>query len=317
MDYWHRELGVGPWYYNPRVPIRNYRYRGERYEPHNSVALANSGPMQVELIQTRNDVPSMYRDFLRAGHRACSTSPTGPSASTPTWRAPQAQGFTVVHERRGRRDAAASCYFEDRAHAGLHPGTVIELSEVAGPEGQAVRPDPRRRAGLGRQRPGAALPRPLEALSASHARAIASRATLPDRDAARSGPGGRGAGRRAVLRHLRARRTARPTRCARAARATVERDRGARAGRRRRACPTPGSSARRSRDRGGARACGCRFPSANIGANLPTLAATVAGNLYDLGEVTGPAARVADAARRRTAARFELPAPGHRRHAPR
>ncbi|WP_035714770.1 ribulose-bisphosphate carboxylase large subunit family protein [Azorhizobium doebereinerae] len=29
------------------------------------------------------------------------------------------------------------------------------------------------------------------------------------------------------------------------------------------------------------------FPAANVGANLPTLAATVAGNLYDLGEVTG------------------------------
>ncbi|WP_159591727.1 RuBisCO large subunit C-terminal-like domain-containing protein [Chelativorans xinjiangense] len=29
------------------------------------------------------------------------------------------------------------------------------------------------------------------------------------------------------------------------------------------------------------------FPLANIGANLPTLAATAAGNLYDLGEVTG------------------------------
>ncbi len=29
------------------------------------------------------------------------------------------------------------------------------------------------------------------------------------------------------------------------------------------------------------------FPIANIGTNLPTLAATVAGNLYDLGETTG------------------------------
>ena len=29
------------------------------------------------------------------------------------------------------------------------------------------------------------------------------------------------------------------------------------------------------------------FPIANIGHNLPTLAATVAGNLYDLGETTG------------------------------
>ncbi|HWT18063.1 MAG TPA: ribulose 1,5-bisphosphate carboxylase, partial [Variovorax sp.] len=29
------------------------------------------------------------------------------------------------------------------------------------------------------------------------------------------------------------------------------------------------------------------FPAANIGPNLPTLAATVSGNLYDLGEVSG------------------------------
>src|SRR6516225_9739119 len=29
------------------------------------------------------------------------------------------------------------------------------------------------------------------------------------------------------------------------------------------------------------------FPTANIGRNLPTLAATLAGNLYDLGETTG------------------------------
>ena len=51
----------------PRVPIVNYRYRGQGYEPHNSVALANSGPLQIELIQTRNDVPSMYRDFRQSG----------------------------------------------------------------------------------------------------------------------------------------------------------------------------------------------------------------------------------------------------------
>ena len=69
MDYWSKTLGVGPWYYNPKVPIVNYEYDGQSYEPHNSVALANSGFVQVELIQTRNDAPSMYRDFREAGHR--------------------------------------------------------------------------------------------------------------------------------------------------------------------------------------------------------------------------------------------------------
>jgi len=53
------------------------------------------------------------------------------------------------------------------------------------------------------------------------------------------------------------------------------------------------------------------FPVANIGANLPTLAATVAGNLYDLGETTGMrvlAMRLPAEYR----ARFELPRHGVR-----
>ncbi|MDH2328160.1 RuBisCO large subunit C-terminal-like domain-containing protein [Cereibacter sp. SYSU M97828] len=51
------------------------------------------------------------------------------------------------------------------------------------------------------------------------------------------------------------------------------------------------------------------FPEANVGANLATLAATVAGNLFDLGEVTGlrlEDMRLPDAYRRR----FPLPSHG-------
>ncbi|PWC34081.1 ribulose-bisphosphate carboxylase large subunit family protein [Azospirillum sp. TSO35-2] len=51
------------------------------------------------------------------------------------------------------------------------------------------------------------------------------------------------------------------------------------------------------------------FPTVNIGANLPTLAATVAGNLYDLGEVTGlrlESLRIPQTYR----ARFDLPRHG-------
>jgi Glyoxalase/Bleomycin resistance protein/Dioxygenase superfamily len=79
MGYWADVLGVGPWFYNPKVPIENYIYRGQRYEPHNSVALANSGDLQIELLQTRNDVPSMYRDFLQAG--LWGMQPIGPRRS--------------------------------------------------------------------------------------------------------------------------------------------------------------------------------------------------------------------------------------------
>lgn len=138
MAYWSETLGVGPWFYNPRVPIRNYRYKGEAYDVHNSVALANSGPLQVELIQMRNDAPSMYRDFVQAGnlglqHVAYWTERFDEDMARLT-----AQGFEVEMSgevgERGR-----FVYFAPRAHEGLHPGTVIELSEVAGPKGKLFR----------------------------------------------------------------------------------------------------------------------------------------------------------------------------------
>ena len=134
MDHWSRVLGVGPWFYNPRVPIVNYRYRGESHEPHNSVALANSGFVQVELIQTRNDVPSMYRDFMNAGrtglqHVAYWTEQYDADLARLT-----AQGFKPVMSgevgERGR-----FVYFDTE----YHPGAVIELSEVAGPKGKMFR----------------------------------------------------------------------------------------------------------------------------------------------------------------------------------
>ena len=136
MDHWANTLGVGPWYYNPRVPIRNYVYRGERYEPHNSVALANAGGLQIELLQTRNDVPSMYRDFQQAGlsgvqHVAYWTRDFDADLARA-----EAAGFTVCMGGEVGVNGRF-VYFEDRAPAGSsYPGTVIELSEVAGPKGK-------------------------------------------------------------------------------------------------------------------------------------------------------------------------------------
>ena len=135
MEYWHRELGVGPWYYNPKVPIVNYRYRGESYQPHNSVALANSGFIQVELIQTRNDVPSMYRDFRSTGQTGLQHVAYWTDRYDEDLARMLAEGFELVMSgevgERGR-----FCYFDVPKHAGAHPGTVIELSEVAGPKGR-------------------------------------------------------------------------------------------------------------------------------------------------------------------------------------
>ena len=132
MDHWARVLGVGPWYYNPRVPIRNYFYRGERHEPHNSVALANAGGLQIELLQTRNDVPSMYRDFLRAGHQGVQHVAYWTEDFDADLARAEAAGFVVCMGGEVG-DNGRFVYFEDRSPL---PGTTIELSEVAGPKGK-------------------------------------------------------------------------------------------------------------------------------------------------------------------------------------
>jgi catechol 2,3-dioxygenase-like lactoylglutathione lyase family enzyme len=135
MDYWSRVLGVGPWFYNPRVPIQNYRYRGQGYDVHNSVALANSGPLQMELIQMRNDVPSMYRDFKAAGHVGLQHVAYWTEAFDDDLARLERQGFTVVMSGEVGTNGRF-VYFDQVDHPGVHPGTVIELSEVAGPKGK-------------------------------------------------------------------------------------------------------------------------------------------------------------------------------------
>lgn len=131
MDYWNKVMGVGPWYYNPKVPIVNYQYDGQAYEPHNSVALANSGPIQVELIQTRNDVPSMYRDFMRAGNRGLQHVAFWTQDYDADLAKMVAQGYKVLMS--GEVGVNGRFAYFDREY---HPGTVIELSEVLGPKGK-------------------------------------------------------------------------------------------------------------------------------------------------------------------------------------
>jgi catechol 2,3-dioxygenase-like lactoylglutathione lyase family enzyme len=59
-----RALGVGPWFTIRSLKQEDCRYRGELCEPTISIALSNSGPLQIELIQSHGDGPSIYQEFL-------------------------------------------------------------------------------------------------------------------------------------------------------------------------------------------------------------------------------------------------------------
>ena len=68
LKHWTEVMGVGPFYYVESVPIDYFSYKGVSQDLEISVALGNTGDLQIELIQQRNDAPSIYLDFLEAGH---------------------------------------------------------------------------------------------------------------------------------------------------------------------------------------------------------------------------------------------------------
>ncbi|CAM4086169.1 VOC family protein [Bordetella muralis] len=66
MKHWSDVLGVGPWFYKEEVGTTEFRYYGKASEPPRlSIALANSGDLQIELIQQRDNAPSLYMDSLK------------------------------------------------------------------------------------------------------------------------------------------------------------------------------------------------------------------------------------------------------------
>ena len=68
IEYWTKTLGIGPFLILKDIKFSDYHYRGEACEaPTLTIALANSGDLQIELIQQHDDQPSVYKDFSDQG----------------------------------------------------------------------------------------------------------------------------------------------------------------------------------------------------------------------------------------------------------
>jgi hypothetical protein len=138
MEHWVRVLGVGPWFYFERVKVDSFRYRGEPSDVEMSIALANSGALQIELIQQRNDAPSLYRDFLDAGREGLQHVAFWTEQYQESYDRALSLGYQVGHEGCIGGERGRFAYFDTE----FHPGTVLELSDVSGPKGaffEAVR----------------------------------------------------------------------------------------------------------------------------------------------------------------------------------
>jgi hypothetical protein len=130
LKHWTEVIGVGPFWYFERVPIEQFSYQGEPSPLEVSIALANTGPLQIELIQQRNDAPSMYRDFLSAGHEGLQHVAYWTKSFDADLDRAQGSGFQVAQSGQIGADGRF-VYFQSAGH----PGTVVELSEISGPKG--------------------------------------------------------------------------------------------------------------------------------------------------------------------------------------
>jgi hypothetical protein len=123
MRHWIEVLGVGPWFYVERLPVRNFLYRGQPSAPDVSIALANSGHAQIELIQQRCTSSSMYRDFLAAGPEGLQHVSTWPV----DYEATLARGLAAGHRigQQGDTNRGPFAYMETE---GSHRGSCMEIA---------------------------------------------------------------------------------------------------------------------------------------------------------------------------------------------
>jgi hypothetical protein len=123
MRHWVDVLKVGPWFYVERFPVRDFLYRGEPSDIAMSVAIANSGAAQIELIQQRNDAPSMYRDFLAKGPEGLQHVSTWPADYDATVERALQAGYRIGQQGASVRGPFA--YFETE---GDRRGTCMEIA---------------------------------------------------------------------------------------------------------------------------------------------------------------------------------------------
>lgn len=126
LRHWTQVMRVGPFFHFERVPLVDFRHRGEPSDLWMSAALGQCGPVQIELIQQRNDAPSMYREFLEQGREGLQHIAFWSDEKDFDAQLTRAQeaGFSVAMSGATVDATGRFVYFDQQQH----PGTVIELS---------------------------------------------------------------------------------------------------------------------------------------------------------------------------------------------
>jgi hypothetical protein len=123
---WVEVFGVGPFHVLPRREV-GCTYRGRPSTLDLQVAVAQAGPVQIELIQQHDDRPSVYRDLFAAHesglHQLCTVTPDYDG----TCEHHRALGHELASEITGSGPRVA--YFDTVAAFGFFTEVVEETPE--------------------------------------------------------------------------------------------------------------------------------------------------------------------------------------------
>jgi catechol 2,3-dioxygenase-like lactoylglutathione lyase family enzyme len=121
---WWLAAGVGP-FYVMRGLTQRVLYRGEPCQITMSLGLANSGEMQVEVIQQEDATPSIYAEFLASGREGFHQLAWWVSDFDAAIRDAESAGWPVVWSG-GEAEGVRYAYVEPPAG----PATIYEIMEL-------------------------------------------------------------------------------------------------------------------------------------------------------------------------------------------
>ena len=137
ITHWTSALGIGPFFVRRRVTPESFRYRGVASPaPCISIALANSGDVQVELVEQHDDRPSGWRERLVRSHDGLQhvASWLTRAEYDATYERASSNGAIVVHEGVLPSTGVRFAYFTIGTEASE---LMFEIADIAEPQAYA------------------------------------------------------------------------------------------------------------------------------------------------------------------------------------
>jgi hypothetical protein len=132
---WADIYGVGPFHILKRN-VTDVRYRGEVSTMDVQIAIAQAGPVQIELIEQKCDTPSLYREIYKRGEGGVHHMATVVKDFAAAKNFYESRGYPAVTELLNANMRVA--YFDTRKDFGLltevveeQPGFMAQLARIA------------------------------------------------------------------------------------------------------------------------------------------------------------------------------------------